>query len=173
MCIWASLVAQMVKNPPATQKTWVWSLCQEDPLEGMATLSSILAWRIPMDRGAWRATLHGVAKSWIPLSDQHTLWISDRSPLSGVSVDFLPVCDLPFFYFKILCIFGCAVSLLPLAGFLYRGGGLLLYIVGCLSSIAGLYPLGTCSNIPLIPILWQPKMELIMEKLRILGIFSQ
>ena len=43
-----------------------------------------------------------------------------------MSVDFLPVCDLPFFYFKILCIFGCAVSLLPLAGFLYRGGGLLL-----------------------------------------------
>ena len=30
----------------------------------MATDSSILAWRIPMDRGAWRATVHGVAKSW-------------------------------------------------------------------------------------------------------------
>jgi len=37
--------------------------------EGMATHSSILAWRIPMDRGAWRATVHGVAKSWTPLSD--------------------------------------------------------------------------------------------------------
>ena len=38
---------------------------QEDPLEkGMATHSSILAWRIPMDRGAWRATVHGVAESW-------------------------------------------------------------------------------------------------------------
>ena len=36
----------------------------EDPLEeGMATHSSILAWRIPMDRGAWRATVHGVLKS--------------------------------------------------------------------------------------------------------------
>ena len=36
----------------------------EDPLEeGMATHSSILAWRIPKDRGAWRATVHGVAKS--------------------------------------------------------------------------------------------------------------
>ena len=33
--------------------------------EGMATHSSILAWRIPMDRRAWRATLHGVAKSWM------------------------------------------------------------------------------------------------------------
>ena len=55
---WVSLVAQRVKNPPAVQETWVRSLCREDPLEeGMATLSSILsilAWRIPMDRGTWR-----------------------------------------------------------------------------------------------------------------------
>ena len=45
---WASLVAQMVKNPPAMWETWVQSLGQADPLEeGMATHSSILAWRIP------------------------------------------------------------------------------------------------------------------------------
>ena len=44
----ASLVAQIVKNLPVMQKTWVRSLGQEDPLEkGMATHSSILAWRIP------------------------------------------------------------------------------------------------------------------------------
>ena len=44
----ASLVAQLVKNPPAMQETWVQSLDWEDPLEkGKATLSSILAWRIP------------------------------------------------------------------------------------------------------------------------------
>ena len=44
----ASLVAQMVKNLPAMQETWVWSLSQEDPLEKeMATHSSILAWEIP------------------------------------------------------------------------------------------------------------------------------
>ena len=50
----ASLVAQTVKNLPAMQETWVRSLGWEDPLEeGMATQSSILAWRIPMDRGAW------------------------------------------------------------------------------------------------------------------------
>ena len=43
---------------------WVRSLVQEDPLEkGMATQSSILAWRIPMERGAWRATVYGVAES--------------------------------------------------------------------------------------------------------------
>ena len=45
---WASLVAQLVKNPPAMWETWVRSLSWEDPLEKrMATLSSILAWRIP------------------------------------------------------------------------------------------------------------------------------
>ena len=46
--VWASLVAQMVKNLPAIRETQVWSLGWEDPLEkGMATHSSILAWRIP------------------------------------------------------------------------------------------------------------------------------
>ena len=45
---WASLVAQLVKNLPAMQKTWVRSLGWEDPLEkGKATHTSILAWRIP------------------------------------------------------------------------------------------------------------------------------
>ena len=45
---WASLVAQLVKNPPAMQKTWVQSLGWEDPLEkGKATHYSILTWRIP------------------------------------------------------------------------------------------------------------------------------
>ena len=45
--MWASLVAQLVKNPPAMQETWVRSLGWEDPMEkGMATHSAILAWRI-------------------------------------------------------------------------------------------------------------------------------
>ena len=44
----------MVTNPPAMQETWVQSLGWEDPLEeGKAMYSSILAWRIPMGRGAW------------------------------------------------------------------------------------------------------------------------
>ena len=60
-----SLVAQMVKSSPAMQETWVRFLGWEDPLEEeMATNSGIPAWRIPMDRGAWRGTVHGVAKSW-------------------------------------------------------------------------------------------------------------
>ena len=46
--LWASLVAQMVKNLPAMQETQVLSLGQEDPLEkGMATHSGLFAWRIP------------------------------------------------------------------------------------------------------------------------------
>ena len=60
----ASMVAQPVKNLPAMRETWVPSLGWEDPLEkGMATHSSILAWRIPVDGGAWQATVHGVTDS--------------------------------------------------------------------------------------------------------------
>ena len=67
---WASLVALSVKNPPATWETWVSSLGWEDPLEeSMATHSSILAWRIPMDRGAWQITVYGAAKSQTQLND--------------------------------------------------------------------------------------------------------
>ena len=51
------------------QETRVRFLSQEDPLEEeMATHSSILAWRIPIDRGAWWATVHGVTESWTRLS---------------------------------------------------------------------------------------------------------
>ena len=53
-------MTQTVKNLPAMWETWVQSLGGEDPLqEGMTTHSSILAWRIPMDRGAWWVTVHG------------------------------------------------------------------------------------------------------------------
>ena len=54
----------MVKDPPAMWETWVRSLGREDPLEeGMTTHSSILAWRIPVNRGAWWATVQGVTRS--------------------------------------------------------------------------------------------------------------
>ena len=66
----ASLVAKTVKDLPAGQEMQVQSLGWEDPLEkGMVTHSSILAWRIPMDRGAWRVTVQGVTKSQTRLSD--------------------------------------------------------------------------------------------------------
>ena len=61
---WVSLEAQTEKNPPAMREIWFRSLGWEDPLEeSMAIHSSILAWRVPMDRGAWRATIHEVLKS--------------------------------------------------------------------------------------------------------------
>ena len=60
----------MVKNPPAMQEAWVRSLGWEDPLEeGRVTHSNNLAWRIPMDRGAWWAIIRRVAKSWTQLSN--------------------------------------------------------------------------------------------------------
>ena len=63
-CSRASLVAQLIKNPPAMQETWVRSLGWKDTLEkGKATHSSILAWKIP----------RSVAKSWTRLSDLHSL----------------------------------------------------------------------------------------------------
>ena len=64
---WASLVAQLVKNLPAMQETWVRTLGWEDPLEkGMATGSSVLA-----DTGTWRATISGITKNQTRLSDFH------------------------------------------------------------------------------------------------------
>ena len=84
---WVSLVAQTVKNPPAMPETWVRSLAWEDPLEeGIATPSSILAWRIPMDGGAWRATAHRVAKK----SDM-TEWLSTQVYIiNSLSYDLIP-----------------------------------------------------------------------------------
>ena len=74
--LWASLLAQTVKNPPVMRETWVWFPGWEDRLEeDMATHSSILAWRIPMDWGAWWAMVHGVAGSDTTeqLNTQHTV----------------------------------------------------------------------------------------------------
>ena len=79
----------MVKNPSAVRETWVQSLGWEDPLEeGMATHSSILAWRIPVDRGAWQTTVHGVTKSLTQLS-VHTythlfMWFSRRKQVRDI-----------------------------------------------------------------------------------------
>ena len=68
--VWASLVAQMVKNLPAMQETQVQSLDQEDPLEkGMATHSSILAWEIPWTEEPGGLQSMGSQKNWTQLSD--------------------------------------------------------------------------------------------------------
>ena len=66
----ASFVAELVKNLPAVQQTRVGFPGWEDPLEKeMATHSSIFAWKNLMDRGAWWAAVHGIAKSQARLSD--------------------------------------------------------------------------------------------------------
>ena len=64
------MLTQSVKNLPAVQETQIPPLGWEDPMEKeMTTHSSILAWRIPMDRGAWWVTVHGISKSQTQLSD--------------------------------------------------------------------------------------------------------
>ena len=66
----ASLVAQLVKNPPAMHETWVRSLVLgRSPGEGRGNPLQYSCLDNPMDRGAWRATVHGVSKSWTRLSD--------------------------------------------------------------------------------------------------------
>ena len=66
---WVSLVTQMVKNSPAMQETWVHTWLGKSLGGGYATHSRILAWRIPLNRGAWQATVHGVTKSQTRLSN--------------------------------------------------------------------------------------------------------
>ena len=73
----AFLIVQLVKNLPAMQETWVQFLGWEDPLEKeMATHSQYSCLENLMDRGAWRATVHGVTKSRKGLSDFHFFWAS-------------------------------------------------------------------------------------------------
>ena len=73
---WASLVAQLVKNLPAMQETWVWSLGWKDPLEkGKATYSSIL-------ENSMDCRVHGVAKSQTWLSNFHFFGIIMKTDLS-------------------------------------------------------------------------------------------
>ena len=111
----ASLVAQIVKNPPAMRETWVWSLGWDDPLEeGMATYFSILAWRISMDRVSWWATVHGIAE--LDMTEQlkhstandlkcHFYYIpNSKSILESVSLYFVPlICLLLLLYQSFKC----------------------------------------------------------------------
>ena len=78
-------MAQLVNSPLAVQETPVRSLSWEDPLEeGMVTHSSIFAWRILMDRGAWPVAVHEVAKSQICLSDQAQTHMNDGCLASSI-----------------------------------------------------------------------------------------
>ena len=71
----------MVKNPPAIWETWIQSLNWEDPLkEGVAIHSSILDWKIPMDRGAWWAIVHKESN----MTGKHIICMAETL---GVGVD--------------------------------------------------------------------------------------
>ena len=87
-------MAQIVKNLPAMQETWVGSLCWEDPLEkGIATHSNILAWRIPWSEDPGRLQSMGSQNSWTLLSTHthththtHTSEVSEPAFKSDVAV---------------------------------------------------------------------------------------
>ena len=97
---WTSLLAQMVKKPPAMWETSLRSLDWEDPLEkGMATHSSSFTWRSPTDRGAWWATVHEVSESdragRLSLS-RRTMVLdrgAERNGLHSRSMEFLVRCS--------------------------------------------------------------------------------
>ena len=75
---WASLVAQLVKNPPAMQETWVWSLGWEEPLEkGKATHSSILAWGIPWT--VWYMRSQRVGHDWATFTFNTVCGIAEKN----------------------------------------------------------------------------------------------
>ena len=67
------------------RETWVLSLGWEDPLEeGMASHSSILAWEIPMDREAWWATVHGVARAGYNVATKTTATIQLKNEIKSL-----------------------------------------------------------------------------------------
>ena len=66
-------MAQTIKNLPAKQETWVWSLGREDPLRKKMASTPVLLPENPMDRGAWWATVHRVTKSQTWLRERLTL----------------------------------------------------------------------------------------------------
>ena len=91
-------MAQRVNNP--SKNTQVLSLGWEDPLEeGMVTHSSILAWRIPMDRGAWWAIVHEVTKCQTQLLQLRSIRSSAFcSPISGDENLFISCHELSSFH---------------------------------------------------------------------------
>ena len=96
---WASLMSQIVKNPPAMWETWVLFLGWEDLLgQGMAAHSSMEnPWRIPMDRGTWQATVHGIARS----QTQLTMHSTHRMLVTYI---FTIVMSSSFFFLNLFCV---------------------------------------------------------------------
>ena len=116
LCMWwellksilaTSLIAQLVKNPPAMWETWVWSLGWEDPLEkGKATLFSILAWRISWGRKELDTT------EWLSLSN---FQICNTVLLTVVSMLFTAFSDLPILYLEVCTFWPPSPTFWPLS----------------------------------------------------------
>ena len=114
-CFGASLVAQLVKNPPAMWETWVWSLGWEYPLEkGKATHSSILAWRIPQtvqSMGLQRVrhnlvtftSLPVLSFSRVPSTSEARSYSSGSIPWPQPKQSGGVIPNLFFFFFKFAC----------------------------------------------------------------------
>ena len=106
----ASLVAQTVKNMPAVQETWVWSLGWEDPLEKeMATHSSILPWKIPWTDEPSRLQFMGTQRIW------HDLRLNDNLVPHS-----FPVVEVDSFY-SFLASLGLRCCTQQWAGLLFEG----------------------------------------------------
>ena len=130
---WASLMAQMVKNLPAVWETRV-SLGWENTMEeGTATHSSILAWKIPMDRQAWRATVHAVSRVrlyWVTKHSRKLLSLGLGRWLSGAQMRLPP----PFGFLAqknllFRCIYSPGLWLVILVDCKWKGR--LLYFLVC------------------------------------------
>ena len=93
------------------QETWVQSLGGEDtPEKRMVIHSSILAWRSRMDRGVWRATVHGTAKSWTRLSDGHFHFHQSVGGCCLSEWGYTVMIDSVFIYLLLLVPFGLMSS---------------------------------------------------------------
>ena len=133
---WTSPGAQVVKNVPAMQETWVWSLGQEDPLgKGMATHSSIIAWKIPWTEepgGLQSIGLHRVTHDWSSLARTHPhCWALYSVPLICFSILSAISCYLDYCSFILLsifsslwvmfsCFFTCLVTFYSIIDIVYK-----------------------------------------------------
>ena len=79
----------MVKNPPAKQETQVQSLSGRSPGEGNGNPLQYSCLENPMDRGAWRATVHWIANSRTQLSDRLSLFIKTYKTFSSLNVTYI------------------------------------------------------------------------------------
>ena len=113
---WLYIWGSVVKNSPAMQDTQVWSLAWKDALEKeIATHSSILAWKSPMDRGVWQAIVLDITTSWTQFSNWTTTNCTFTSSSISISLLFKFYVKLKILNFLVASKFSpiCEWKLLP------------------------------------------------------------